>query len=36
MSDPATPPRRLQRWLERQLPAAAATWLREQQDKLGG
>jgi hypothetical protein len=31
-----TPPALLQRWLERQLPAAAATWLREQQDKLGG
>ena len=36
MSEAAPPRELLQRWLERQLPDPAATWLRGQLDALGG
>jgi hypothetical protein len=36
MSEPSTPRELLHRWLDRQLPEAGSTWLREQLGKLGG
>jgi hypothetical protein len=36
MSEPSTPLGLLRRWLDRQLPDPASTWLREQLGKLGG